>query len=96
LTVDHDLDNLEFELFEAKDSKRCCANTRKVPFDVFISLVKFDMKPGSPQSIELLIGMEKAGVTNPEIFSIKMVQKLLHYKIMVPSTRAWGWFWILL
>jgi hypothetical protein len=67
-------------------------NTTQVPFDVFISLVKFDIEPGSKESIQLLIGMELAGSTYPEIFDIKMIQRLLSYKMFIRGIRIWGWF----
>jgi hypothetical protein len=57
-----------------------CYTNKEVPFDVYVSLVKFDMEPGSPGSIQLLHDIEKAGEENIEIFKNKIIQKLIDYK----------------
>jgi hypothetical protein len=74
LKDEKELKRIENELFK-KNGK-----LDEAPFEVYISLCKFDVKPGSKGSKALLSGIQAAGENEQEIYCNKIIKNLLDYK----------------
>lgn len=49
------------------------------PYTVYCSYLKFNFSPGSTKSKDLLATLDKIGKKNPDLFQIKVIQKILIY-----------------